>query len=87
MDKTAKKTRTVQVKIRPAEWQDFNNAMQPNALNKGMHIFLESRQGMKAYRLSDSSDPIKLQQEINRGVLWVACTGFDSDVQPIKKDR
>jgi len=87
MEKKVKISHLVEVKIRPAKWQDFKNASNPCGVNVGMTIFLGTPEdGLKAYRLSEVKNAIELQKQIKRGLLWVPCTGFDSHVRILDAD-
>lgn len=72
----------ITVRIRPAKMQDFNNSENPSGLSSGMRFYLKQPEGgFKAYRVNENTVRHKLQTHIERGLIWVPCTGFNSGVR------
>jgi hypothetical protein len=75
----------VRVKIRRATMQDFNNDENPSGISTGMRFYLGNpSDGWRAYRINESTKKHKLQGHIDRGLVWVPCGGFESQIQLIE---
>jgi hypothetical protein len=84
MPENEKKTLTVRVNIRPAKMQDFNNSENPSGISTGMKILLKNPEGeFKTYRLNEASNKERLAEYISRDLIWVPCSGFESEVETI----
>lgn len=82
MAENEKKIIAVRVKIRPAKWQDFENAENPSGVSSGMRFLLGTPEsGFKTYRVSESTRRERLVDHIERGLVWVPCSGFESEVK------
>ena len=85
MEKEVKISQQVALNIRPAKWQDFKNALNPNGVNVGMTLLVGTpTDGLKAYRLSEVRNVNELKKQIDRRQVWVVVTGFDSEVKIIE---
>lgn len=74
----------ISVKIRPAKMQDFNNHENPSGISTGSRFYLKQEDGrFKAYRINESTRKEKLQAHIDRELVWVPYTGFESEVEII----